>query len=111
MSESHGDPFANDYLVDDGDPKWTSTLYVGAVGGFLLIVTVVGLIALFNVMVARETEKKRINVPINSFELYNNTQLRELNSYGWVDREKETVHIPIERAMELTLRDAGAKSE
>ena len=111
MSESHGDPFANDYLVDDGDPKWTSTLYVGAVGSLLLIVIVVGLIAVFNVVVADEVEKKQIDVPINSYEQYHNAQLQDLNSYGWVDREKETVHIPIERAMELTLRDAGAKSE
>jgi hypothetical protein len=28
-------------------------------------------------------------------------QLRWLNSYGWVDRDKQVIHIPIERAMEL----------
>jgi hypothetical protein len=29
------------------------------------------------------------------------TQEAELNSYGWVDRQKGDVHIPIERAMEM----------
>jgi hypothetical protein len=28
-------------------------------------------------------------------------QLRRLNSYGWVDRDKQIIHIPIERAMEV----------
>ncbi len=29
-----------------------------------------------------------------------NEQLGRLNSYGWVDREKQIIHIPIDRAME-----------
>jgi hypothetical protein len=29
-------------------------------------------------------------------------KLRRLQSYGWVDQQKGLVHIPIERAMELT---------
>ena len=28
-------------------------------------------------------------------------QVEQLSSYGWVDREKRLIHIPIERAMEL----------
>jgi len=28
-------------------------------------------------------------------------QERELTTYGWVDKEKQTVRIPIDRAMEL----------
>ena len=29
----------------------------------------------------------------------------QLNSYGWVDREQEVAHIPIDRAIDLVLRD------
>ncbi len=32
-----------------------------------------------------------------------------LTGYGWVDRNKETVRIPIDRAMELTVQRAGAQ--
>ncbi len=32
-------------------------------------------------------------------------------TYGWVDQSKGIVRIPIERAMELTVRDLGAKSK
>lgn len=28
-------------------------------------------------------------------------QLRRLNSYGWVDRDKQIIHLPIDRAMQL----------
>ncbi len=29
-----------------------------------------------------------------------NQQLKRLNSYGWTDREKQIIHIPIDQAME-----------
>ena len=32
-----------------------------------------------------------------------------LNSYGWVDRSAGTIHIPIQRAMELRAQTQGAK--
>ena len=39
--------------------------------------------------------------PAESYPALRATQESQLNSYGWVDREQGTVHIPIERAMEL----------
>src|SRR5436309_10181931 len=35
--------------------------------------------------------------------------IRELNSYAWVDKGKGVARIPIERAMQLTLRDLASK--
>ncbi len=43
----------------------------------------------------REPEQKRAE------------ELDRLNGYGWVDRNKQIVHIPIERAMEKLV--AGSK--
>src|SRR5262245_44745542 len=34
-------------------------------------------------------------------------QRQRLNSYGWVDRNKEVIHIPIDRAMEVLV--SGSK--
>ena len=34
-------------------------------------------------------------------------EAQHLNSYGWVDRASGTVHIPIERAMQLVLEEQG----
>lgn len=39
--------------------------------------------------------------PGEIFPVLHATQEAELNSYGWVDRQKGVVHIPIERAMQL----------
>jgi hypothetical protein len=40
----------------------------------------------------------------NRAEAMRRQQLRRLQSYGWVDREKGLVHVPIDEAMERTLR-------
>ena len=32
-------------------------------------------------------------------------QLARLNSYGWVDRDKQIIHIPIDQAMEKLVRE------
>jgi len=40
-------------------------------------------------------------IPGQGFQAFRATQQAELNGYGWVDRDKGIVHIPIERAMEL----------
>jgi hypothetical protein len=39
--------------------------------------------------------------------LLRDAQLEQLSSYGWVDRPRGVIHLPIERAMELFL--AGRK--
>jgi hypothetical protein len=36
-------------------------------------------------------------------------QTKKLEGYGWVDRNAGVVHLPIERAMELTVQKYGAK--
>src|SRR5205085_3503691 len=38
-----------------------------------------------------------------------NAAAQELNSYAWVDKGKGIARIPIDRAMELTLRDLASK--
>jgi hypothetical protein len=38
--------------------------------------------------------------PAQDFQKFFATQQAELDSYGWVDQENGTVHIPIERAMQ-----------
>jgi hypothetical protein len=38
-------------------------------------------------------------------------QLAELNTYRWIDQEKKVVAIPIDRAMELVLREQSTKAK
>jgi hypothetical protein len=43
--------------------------------------------------------------------LTRDAQLKYLHSYGWVDRSKKTIHIPIGKAMEMMLAKQGAGTQ
>jgi len=49
--------------------------------------------------------------PAADFEKFRDEQLRRLQSTGWVDRNQKIVHIPIERAMELVLKEGMPKAK
>jgi len=105
VSGNHHDPYATDYLVDDGDPDARSTLYVGVVGAVLLVIIIVGLTAIFNRVVADERYAKETLVEPAARLLYEADQAGKLTDYGWVDETNGVVQIPIERAMELVVRE------
>lgn len=69
------------------------------------LVTVILLVGLYRHGEAQEFEEKVVNVPVFSVESQREEALEHLSSYGWVDREKEQVHIPIERGMALFLKE------
>jgi hypothetical protein len=48
-------------------------------------------------------EPRLQNTPTRDYARFRQQQEEQLNSYGWVDRQKEVVHIPVSRAMELLL--------
>lgn len=49
------------------------------------------------------TEPRLEANPAAGYQELRSTEQQRLDSYGWVDREKGIVHIPIERAMEIQL--------
>ena len=54
-------------------------------------------------------EQKRAEARKKKLNEARNAATRELNSYGWVDKGKGVARIPIDRAMQLTLRDLASK--
>jgi hypothetical protein len=50
----------------------------------------------------RAVEPSSIVNPPQEMKSFQFSQEQQLNGYGWVDREHGIVHIPIERAMELS---------
>ena len=54
-------------------------------------------------------EAKRAEAREKKWNDARNTATQELNSYAWVDKGKGIARIPIDRAMELTLRDLASK--
>jgi hypothetical protein len=54
-------------------------------------------------------EAKRAEAREKKLNDTRNAATRELNSYAWVDKGKGIARIPIDRAMQLTLRDLASK--
>ena len=46
--------------------------------------------------------------PLQDFAAYRRLEERRLTGYGWIDREKAEVHIPIELAMRFLARQHAA---
>jgi hypothetical protein len=109
-------PSSRGYETRDVDPK----VILGLVGGIVIVVagSMVGLRMLMNGHSAVATrnrsprplrvdqtppEPRLQNTPARDYEAFAAEQEKQLNSYGWIDREKEVVRIPVSRAMELAL--------
>lgn len=91
----------------DGDPRARGTLIAAVVGTILILVIVLILQAFFYDMQDRERAVKVVaNAPEELGKL-RATQLQRISEYRWVDPGAKRVAIPIERAMELTVRDQG----
>ena len=54
-------------------------------------------------------EVKRAEAREKKLNDAHNAAIRELNSYAWVDKGKGIARIPIDRAMQFTLRDLASK--
>ena len=86
------------------------TVVVGLVGAILVFVLVVALQALFQRVERGELERKVVAAPAQELEALRAEQLEALSEYRYVDRAKGIVAIPIERAMELEVRDRSFRS-
>lgn len=79
---------------------------------------VVVLFAIFGVLVlatigpsprGNDYEQKRAKVREEKLKALREEEAKTLGGYGWVDKAKGSVRLPIERAMELTIADLGKK--
>jgi hypothetical protein len=87
------------------DPHAGPTLAYGILGAVLVFVITVGLQALFNSEQRRELDRKVVSKAPEALVRLAAEQQEKLHSYRWVDAKAGVVAIPIDRAMELTIRD------
>ena len=82
--------------------------------GILFVVLTFVLILLLQVYFFKTQEKeyarKVIEPKIAELTSHLSDQATELHGYRWLDREQDIVTIPIERAMELVVREAAGES-
>jgi len=84
----------------------------GAWLGVVLLFLFFGIFVLVLVVIAphgNTYEAKRAEAREKKLNDARNAATQELNSYAWADKGKGIARIPIDRAMELTLRDLASK--
>ena len=95
-------------MHESGDPNVPATVVVGVVGAILLFVVVVLLQAVFYSAERAENQVKVVAPASEELASLRASQLEVLHSYRWIDQPNGVVGIPIERAMELVVREHGA---
>lgn len=78
---------------------------VGIVSVALTVATIIGVQALYLAYASKEVERKVITAPTADADSKLAEQDAKLARYGWVKRDEGQVVIPIERAMDLTVKD------
>lgn len=80
--------------------------------GVVMLFAVFGVIVLATIGPSprgNDYEQKRAKVRQEKLKALHEEESKTLSSYGWIDKTKGTVRVPIERAMELTVADLGQK--
>ena len=88
------------------DPNVAASAVVGIISAILLFVIIVVLQAFFYQAEQSELERKVYSQPYQALQQLDANQIELLNSYGWVSEAEGTVHVPIERAMELVATES-----
>ena len=75
----------------------------------LFVVALIMALSALYMKVSQDEEDRKLAAPPREYTNLVIEQQSELNDYGWVDNKKGIVRIPIDRAMELTVRDLARK--
>ena len=100
---------AHDEAVQAGgtEPNTSLTAVVGVVSAILLFAIVVTLQAFFYRSERAEDQRKVVAVAPEELSQLRAQQEELLHTYKWVDPAKGVVAIPIERAMEIVVKEGG----
>jgi FlaG/FlaF family flagellin (archaellin) len=88
------------------DPNVAASAVVGIISAILLFVIIVVLQAYFYSAEQGELERKVYSQPYQALQQLDANQLELLNSYGWISEAEGTVHVPIQRAMDIIAAEA-----
>ncbi len=80
----------------------------GLVGAVLFVVAMAWLNSYFTVARNQEVYRKVLSLSNPKLAELRAVEAEALNTYGWVDREKGVVRVPIGRAMEILAQEARA---
>src|SRR5260370_29153352 len=110
---SHGDEReefeidANTEGFDNTEPKASVIAIFGIATIITLLITVFGIQFYFDRSREQQIFVQVLQPEGQDLQMLNTREDTQLNSYGYIDRQKASVRLPIERAMELTLKEAA----
>ncbi len=90
-------------LVEKENVDSQSVILVGIFGAVVAFVLILGIQVLYYRMQRTDEYKKVVAPGSTSLKQMLAEQHSSIGGYRWVDRDKDEVAIPIERAMELTV--------
>ena len=97
--------FAHAYDIRDPDWKFVSIFSVVCL---VLLAVTSGAVALYYYMIRDyEVYNRVLAPPGRDLKALRDREDKELHSYGYADEQRRTVRIPIERAMELLVKEAA----
>ena len=82
--------------------------WVGFLGALVTFVVILAMQVLYYSAVVQETEQKVVQSPTTQSDTMLAEQAVKLTRYEWIDREKQQVMIPIDRAMEVVVNELSA---
>jgi hypothetical protein len=85
-----------------------SIVLVGIFAALVCFVLILGVQVLYYRMEATDEYKKVVLPGSTPLKEMVSEQQGSLGTYRWIDRNSDTVAIPIERAMQLTVHDLGS---
>jgi hypothetical protein len=106
MSESRRHASA----VEESDPDTLQIAFVGLIGTILLVTAVAFLQGLYERVQRREVQRKVVDVTPLELQTLRVHQQEVLQATVWVDPARGAVTIPIDRAMELLVRDPSLRA-
>lgn len=99
-------------LAEADSPKNLVILGAVAIAGVFFIAIVIGIIQFFGFAFRDELDRKIFAPESVQLRQLRAAEEERLTRYRWVDKSADVVRIPLDRAMELTIRDwPGRKTE
>jgi hypothetical protein len=92
-------------MAQDDDVKTFTVALVGFVGAIVLVAIVFLLQVVYYRMAADQFKQKDLERPLTELQGALSAQQAKLTQYRWVDQAKGVVAIPIDRAMDLVVRE------
>jgi len=108
MSTHDSHVMTGDHPLPPDHPEQVKVILLwGVTTVIILAILLVWLRSYFFVVRNETIQKNYLSAPNPKIDDLHAHEKQVLNSYGWVDRQKGIVHIPIDQAMELMVRDSG----